>query len=593
MIAGGEAAPQEGAKQQRLMALYESRLTDSLGPINAKTLARDIARDKPLDIPAWLEARNVTLLGDKAVSVLNDLYAEAGWVGVCLARAELDYARTLGKADNPELSVDWSGWVPGDPDAARLLLSEAGTGLKGLLDRAAITIKGVNDSRVSELGNLLARTVGEGASMRTTAAAIREQFGTGNKWSKTVAQTETRRAVTAASVDTYQGAGVGSVEWLTAWGEACPICKEFEDMGPVLIGSGAFDGDDGPPGHPNCFCVILPVIDPEMLRPVDETLDIEEIGGEARTGRVAFEEFASAQEQELDRLSAEAKSDALAAISEWRGGGYVDMNRYLYEGAEISDELRQSVDDLIKAADEIGVVRDEYLVRRYTLADRVQDLLAMEPGDIYEPRGFMATTMAESNELAQNVAIFAKYSDVEIEIALTPGSRALSTHFGSAINEAEVLVPPGSRLRVVSIVDNKVRLEAIPMKSVKGITKAGRNEVDSALKALDEIPDVEPGEIAVPWVMTNAPKLEDEEWRESVVKNVPIGTLLASQPRLTRERVEYFILNTGSVEEGRRAFPNVYHRGNEWVIVDGHHRLAALWLLGADHANVWLLEGSE
>ena len=125
------------------------------------------------------------------------------------------------------------------------------------------------------------------------------------------------------------------------------------------------------------------------------------------------------------------------------------------------------------------------------------------------------------------------------------------------------------------------------------VIKVGRNEVDAALIALDEIPDVELGEIAVPWVIINRPKLDDEEWRESVIKNVPIMTLLASQPRLTRERVEFFILNPGAIEEGRRALANVYHRGNEWVIVDGHHRLAALWLLGAGHANVWLLEGSE
>jgi hypothetical protein len=377
------------------MALYERRLTDSLGPINARTLARDIARDKPLDVAAWIEARDITLLGDASVNVLNDLYAEAAWFGTCIARAELEHARRQQKANNPAFDVDWSGWVPGDPDAARLLLQEAGTGIQGLLNKAGITIKGINDTRVSELGNLLARTVGEGASMNRTAAAIREQFGKGSAWAKTVAQTETRRAVTAASVDTYQAADVQSVEWLTAWGEACPICQEFQDMGPVLIGSGAYDGEDGPPGHPNCFCVILPVIDSELLR------------------------------------------------------------------------------------------------------------------------------------------------------------------------------------------------------NVKSITKAGRNEVDAALKALDKIPDVEPGEIASPWVITRRPKLDNEEWRASVIKSVPITMLLASQPRLTRERVEHFILNPGSIEQGRRALPNVYDHGNEQVIVDGHHRLAALWLLGADHANVWLLEGSE
>jgi hypothetical protein len=125
------------------------------------------------------------------------------------------------------------------------------------------------------------------------------------------------------------------------------------------------------------------------------------------------------------------------------------------------------------------------------------------------------------------------------------------------------------------------------------LAKAGRNEVDSALRALDEIPDTESGEIAVPWVIANRPKLDSEEWRKSVIQNVPIAGLLATQPRLTRKRVEFFVLNPGAIEEGKRAMPNVYHSNNERVIVDGHHRLAALWMLGADHANVWVLEGSQ
>ena len=58
--------------------------------------------------------------------------------------------------------------------------------------------------------------------------------------------------------------------------------------------------------------------------------------------------------------------------------------------------------------------------------------------------------------------------------------------------------------------------------------------------------------------------------------------------------MEFYIKNPGAIEEGRRAYANVYGKlvGDErdLVIVDGHHRLAALWLLGADMANVWYLE---
>jgi hypothetical protein len=53
------------------------------------------------------------------------------------------------------------------------------------------------------------------------------------------------------------------------------------------------------------------------------------------------------------------------------------------------------------------------------------------------------------------------------------------------------------------------------------------------------------------------------------------------------------VKNPGAMEEGRRAFANVYDSGGRLAIVDGHHRLAALWLLGADDALVWMLRGAE
>lgn len=372
------------------MALYESRLTDSLGPVNAKSLARDIARDKPLNIAAWVEARNITLLGDKTVKVLVDLYTEAAWYGVCIARAELDEARKSLKADNPELSVDWSGWVPGDPDAARLLLDKAGAGIQGLLDKASITIKGINDTRVSELGNLLARTVGEGASMGRTAAAIREMFGTGSSWARTVAQTETRRAVTAASVDTYKEAGVESVEWLTAWGEACPICLEFQSMGPVLIGSGAFDGDDGPPGHPNCFCVVLPVIDPELLRPVSEEAEAEEISEEGTIN------FGSGNEDDAHVYAVEHAPELtdfqIKAIARYQAEYYTDINSYMRYGTKLPEDIKASEIPLINSAIKRGSFPDPVTVYRGVL-DESGYLQNLQIGDVITDQGFTSTSL--------------------------------------------------------------------------------------------------------------------------------------------------------------------------------------------------------
>lgn len=122
------------------------------------------------------------------------------------------------------------------------------------------------------------------------------------------------------------------------------------------------------------------------------------------------------------------------------------------------------------------------------------------------------------------------------------------------------------------------------------VTKANRDVVDNALFALDRIPMVDSEHIAVPWPITERPRLDPEVWSDSVIQAVEIESLFASQALLTKSRVEFYVMNPGAIEVGRRAFANVYATDNRNVIVDGHHRLAALWLLGAEVANVWFLE---
>jgi hypothetical protein len=122
------------------------------------------------------------------------------------------------------------------------------------------------------------------------------------------------------------------------------------------------------------------------------------------------------------------------------------------------------------------------------------------------------------------------------------------------------------------------------------LTKAARNAIHRALMKLNRIPMVDDDHIGVPWPITERPKLDPEVWAESAIQSVVIADLYASQELLTKERVVFFIQNPGAIELGRRAFANVYDLGERLVIVDGHHRLAALWLLGADEANVWFLE---
>ena len=123
-----------------------------------------------------------------------------------------------------------------------------------------------------------------------------------------------------------------------------------------------------------------------------------------------------------------------------------------------------------------------------------------------------------------------------------------------------------------------------------GIVKAARERVAEAIAELDKIPMLDDEHIAVPWPFMKRPKLDPEVWAASDIKDVTISDFYASQHKLRKNAVEQYIRTQGAPEAGHRALANVYAIDGHNVIVDGHHRLAALWLLGADVANVWFLE---
>lgn len=206
--------------------------------------------------------------------MLRDLYTEAGWAGIAAGRSQLRTAAARKMVTKS--SIDWEGWEPGDAEAAaKLIGTSKAPGLKNLLDGANVTIKGIEETRYNDLAGVLARSVADGLGVDETAKQIDAMFDKGADWADMVARTETARAVTAGTLDSYADAGVTKVEWLTADG-GCPICGEFESMGPVEMDQG-FGDVEGPPAHPNCLCTLLPVLpegvvveEPEVIAPEDE-----------------------------------------------------------------------------------------------------------------------------------------------------------------------------------------------------------------------------------------------------------------------------------------------------------------------------------
>jgi hypothetical protein len=122
------------------------------------------------------------------------------------------------------------------------------------------------------------------------------------------------------------------------------------------------------------------------------------------------------------------------------------------------------------------------------------------------------------------------------------------------------------------------------------LTKVRRNAIDVALAALADLPEVEPGRIAVPWPIAARMPVPTAEWADATLDTHRIEELFATQRTLKVDNVVWHLEHLGTADVGRNAHPNITMTEGEPRIHDGHHRLAALSLLGVVFANCWTLE---
>lgn len=72
-----------------------------------------------------------------------------------------------------------------------------------------------------------------------------------------IARTEVSRAQVLGNVEAWKQTGlVQTVKWQTSFLEPCDICEENEDQ-EVILGKPFNTGDEFPPAHPNCRCVLV------------------------------------------------------------------------------------------------------------------------------------------------------------------------------------------------------------------------------------------------------------------------------------------------------------------------------------------------
>jgi SPP1 gp7 family putative phage head morphogenesis protein len=186
-------------------------------------------------------------------AALIKVYADGFVLGQASANEAVAKARLAQKAD--DVYVDWSNWKPGNR-AAALLLRPTGA-FKRLLDKAGITSDSIAKTGYERIGTALADSIAAGFSPQRAAKVLTEKIGDPAR-ALTIAITEQNRAISAATIERYQDAGLQQVEWSGA--NPCDICAP-NDGEIVTVGQAFTTGDTQPPVHPNCRCALLPVID--------------------------------------------------------------------------------------------------------------------------------------------------------------------------------------------------------------------------------------------------------------------------------------------------------------------------------------------
>ena len=91
-----------------------------------------------------------------------------------------------------------------------------------------------------------------------------------------------------------------------------------------------------------------------------------------------------------------------------------------------------------------------------------------------------------------------------------------------------------------------------------------------------------------PWETTATIVVDPDVWQKATLQLVNVKDLIATDTVLDREKVADRIKAMGQSLKPFRNYPLVYDDGEQQVIIDGHHRLFAMWLLGMDQVPVWV-----
>lgn len=136
----------------------------------------------------------------------------------------------------------------------------------------------ISDATRDEIRDLVAQVQSGDLNVTDLPKAIQDADAFSPQRATLIARTETMAANGQGSLAAYKSARDIGVKVKKAWEpdeDACPICQDNADQGPIDVDDDFESGDDAPPAHPNCECVLVPVVENDEGEEADEGEDDE------------------------------------------------------------------------------------------------------------------------------------------------------------------------------------------------------------------------------------------------------------------------------------------------------------------------------
>lgn len=132
----------------------------------------------------------------------------------------------------------------------------------------------IDEATRNELQSIIEQGLNENLGHDEIADAIENSTAFGEDRAELIANTEIAKANGAGKLEGYKAARDAGVRVMKDWkcdAEACDVCRENEDAGPIGLDEPFPSGDMSEPAHPRCECTTNPVVETASNETEDES----------------------------------------------------------------------------------------------------------------------------------------------------------------------------------------------------------------------------------------------------------------------------------------------------------------------------------